>query len=496
MKYADSELIDVPNQYDNRYLLDDDFDDIELLKSLENESLKQIEEDWARGNLRYKLHAAQRKIYDTVRELPVEVRDVILFCSRRFGKSVLGILMALEDCINNPNVYVYVVGPELAQTMEIVAEKLDLICADMPKGMVVSIRGGRRYRVGQSTLVVGAYDKDNVGKAKGKEAFAIYTEEACDSDSKQFEYGMKEVYSPLLLHSKGRFVHMTTPPRELNHIFLTEYVPKSVLANTFFKYTIHDNPLIDAEMFAQAVHDSGGSVKSISFRRNYLCEVVRDGSLVVLPSFDDTLHVEEFEVPQFGNWIVFGDTGGVKDKTWFGIGWYDFATATFMILDERVFEANTATSVIVTAFAELESWLPGGYFGTRYIDMSGQLQVDFQKDHQISTCLPGKDNFDAAINQLEMAFLQNKIKIHKRCKFLLTSCAYGTFNKARTTFARNGALGHCDALAGLMYGWRMVDKITNPVPFAPVIRDTHFQATKYQDQSLGMSSIVKLYKRF
>jgi hypothetical protein len=58
-------------------------------------------------------------------------------------------------------------------------------------------------------------------------------------------------------------------------------------------------------------------------------------------------------------------------------------------------------------------------------------------------------------------FSIDKIWIHPRCEFLRKSCRGAIFNKNRTDFERLPELGHCDAIAALMYAIRMQDR-SNP----------------------------------
>jgi hypothetical protein len=440
----------------------DAYEEIEYLALLEAEDKESLALDWELGNLRYKLHSAQRKIYDVVAELDATVRDVILLCARRFGKSYLNCIWAIERCIRKPGCFVRIVGPELQQTIDIVDFHMGKIIADAPPGLIKKRGGGMTWTVGASTIKVGAFDKKNVKKNLGQEADLILSEEACVAKSEEFAYGMREILSPQLFHTKGRFIHATTLPPELDHVFITEFMPRAHTAGTLFVFTIDDNPMADEAMRKQAEEDSGGK-DTIAYKRNYLCIAEKDSRIVVLPSFSVARHVREFERAKYGNWLLMGDWGGVEDKTWLGVGYWDFELAQLFIVDERMFEPNTSTDLIAASFPVLREW------GCKeddmnWVDAAGQVRVDMESDHDIEIVPPAKDDFDAAINQLELAFRRNKIVIHSRCKHLIAACEYGRFNPRRTDFARTEALGHCDAIAGLMYGWRMADKVTNPFP--------------------------------
>lgn len=473
-------------------------EEIELLKLYEEEDLHR-DHLWRSGQLRYKLHAAQKLIYDTVAKLDVSVRDVVLYCARRFGKSYLIVVMALEDCLRNPGCFVRIIGPTLDDTMEIVEFNMEKIIRDAPPGLIKPQLGRRRWKVGNSYLVIGGFDKKNVRKNLGKEAIRIYTEEAGASKSEEFAYGIREVVSPQLFHTKGRMIHGTTPPPDLDHIFETEFVPAANKAGTLFRFTINDNPLADDEMRAQAIKDSGG-INTVAYKRNYLVQSVKDPGVVVLPSFDSRRHVKPLEIPLHCQWLLMGDWGGVRDRTWLAVGYWDFERAKLCVVAEADFDPNTSTKVIAPVLRDLETLQhppkDPKYPWPKWVDCHGQTQVDLFKDHEIVVQLPQKDDFDASINQLELAFLNDRIEISPNCPQLIATCEYGRFNSQRTDFLRSVALGHCDAVAGLMYGWRMVDKVTNPFPKKKYNREDYFEPYQIKETEESLEQVGKLFKQF
>jgi len=486
-------------------------DELELLYLYQAEEQEKLNA-WYNGDLYHKLHSAQKLIYDTIRYLPKTVRDCILYCARRFGKSYLMVVMALEDCIKNPGEVVRIIGPELEQTIEIVEFNMGKIIHDAPPGFVKKLNR-KVWRVGNAKLVVGGFDNRNVRKNLGKEAVAIYTEEAGASKSEDFHYAMREIVSPQLFHTKGRIIHGTTPPRDLDHCFELDFVPRAAAAGTLFRFTLYDNPLADEEMINQAIEDSGG-IDTDEFKRNFLCMAVKDRRILCTPSFDQAIHVCEMEIPTHSTWLILGDWGGVRDRTWLGVAFWDFNRAKMCVVAEIDYDPNTESGRVASDVrAILEPHIPetntpkkimkhhydeGMDHWPRWVDCAGQTRVDLLKDHELLVQIPHKDDFDAAINQLELAFLNNKIEIHPRCKKLIATAEYGRFNKQRTDFYRSevkGGLGHCDALAGLMYGWRMVDKTTNPFPKPMFDRETYY-VPEVEESEQSLREYGEKLKRF
>ena len=136
--------------------------------------------------------------------------------------------------------------------------------------------------------------------------------------------------------------------------------------------------------------------------------------------------------------------------------YYNFVLDELCVVDEASFPPNTATSVIVAGILEMESrW---GEVKKRYADAPGQLHVDL-REAGFEVVMPPKHDWQASINNLQVMFRLNKIKINSICKLLITTCESGQFNRQRNDFGRESAeLGHCDAIAALMYAARAFDR--------------------------------------
>lgn len=385
-------------------------------------------------------------------------------CARRFGKSYLGVLMSLEDCLKNPGVYVRIIGPEISQTINIIEPLIDKITRDAPAGLIRRKASEHRWRVGESWLVIGGFDNTNIKKHLGQESHSIYIEETGSSGSDDYVYAQREVLSPQLLHSRGKRVHLTTPPTDPNHPFVLEVMPKAKLNNSFFEYTLYDNPLLDQQQIDDAIEESGG-IDTDAFKRNYLCQIIREKRLMVIPEFNRKIHMRDFDPPAYANWITTLDFGGVKDKTVALLMYYDFLGGIDYVWDERVFDCNTSTSVIVASVKEMENSLPYPHrIGARYGDASGMTQVDSNQMHNFPFSIPQKQDLDAAVNAVRVGFSQGKLILHPRCTFLALTLESGMFNNKRTDFLRTEALGHFDAGMALVYGRRMLDRADKPYP--------------------------------
>lgn len=413
---------------------------------------------WQTGNLTYKLHSGQKRIWKALQDATAQ--EALLFISRQWGKSYLSACYALSYCLRHPNKIVRIAAPTLKQAQDIVSDNLAPICADAPSGLINPIKSAYRWQVGQSELRLGVLESAHVDSLRGGNASLVIAEEGGFVSSDDYEYALRSVIGPQLLRSGGQLIHVTTPSKEPEHFIHKEIYPRCALAGTKFEFDIYTNPQLTDEQIEKAKVLAGGE-QSSAWRREYLVHIVRDDSAVCVPEFDESKHVFTDEPPEHAVWGYFADFGGIRDKTVSLLCCWNFELARLEVHDERHHEANTETDTIVQAMRDM-----GKPYKVRqsYMDAPGQVLVDLRYKHNFEALLPHKDDFEAGINAVRLAVNQGKIMIHERCRFLIQTLRGATFNKNRTDFARTVALGHMDALAALVYANRMIDRTTNPVP--------------------------------
>lgn len=416
---------------------------------------------WRKGDLQWLLWPHQLHIYQLIQSLPPDAQTIVIECHRQMGKSFLGVLMATEDCLRWPGYSVVIVGPTIKQTIDIVHQAMRKLMEIAPPGLITRSKSESRWYVGKSEIVVGGFDVRTASRLRGKTALKIYIEEIVDSDEDQYMEAIRSDLGPMLTHSPcPRIIFLSTPPKLPDHPFLTETVPDAELHDAHFKFTLDDNSYLSQEQKDAAIKRAGGR-NSIECRRELFLEVVRDGSVVVCPSFDNARNVAEVIVPTECFLQVTTDWGGVRDLTCSFIHTYDFLANKILVFDERVFPANTETGAIIPELKHMESLYTTESARTyiRTADVPGQLLVDLGGEpYNYPVQMPYKEDWQASINLMDATLAKTEILIHPRCRFLILSCRNGTFNKQKTDFARTKALGHMDALAALMYAIRAQTK--------------------------------------
>jgi hypothetical protein len=425
---------------------------------------------WTAGILNWKMHAAQKVIDAGIAELPQSVKEAVILCSRRFGKSYYGVLHALEQALQKPGSVIRIIGPDIKQTKMIVEYNMAKITQELSScglsSLVQYIKTENRYIVGRSNIYLGGFDSQ-ADSLRGGEANLILVEESGSSNPDQYTYQMVSVLKPQLLKTRGRMIHLTTLPPVPDHPFINETIPQAKLNDAFYSYTIYDDPLATEEIIADAIKDCGGA-HTEAFRREYLNEIIRDRNIVIVPDYDERVHVKAITRPTSVNYEIYTDWGGVRDFTVSLLMGYDFLRAVDLVFDEMWWPANTPTEVINRDIKAKWSEIP---VKKHYVDCPGQLLIDLNQTHKMDVQIPDKGDLEANINTAANRFTIRKVEIDQRCKLLRQTCQSGTFNKQRTDFARTLALGHMDAFAALMYGIKNLDRTS---PYAPDTKEHDF----------------------
>lgn len=434
---------------------------------------------WRRGILVWMLWDQQIPIYDYVRGLPRNVQTIVLLLSRQFGKSHLGVVLAVEDCLRYPDRCILIVGPTYEQCRDIVVPRLERIKATAPPGLVRRLKSEKKWEIGSSELVIGGFDV-NSSSQRGKTLQNIYIEEVVDAHPDHFLTSMRSDLGPALTHSDaGRMVFLTTLPKVPDHPFILDTIPEAQLAGSYLVRTIDENVQLTEEQREACIRRAGGK-DSDDYKREYLCQIIRDRSIVIVPDFDKAQDVEaDMVIPPWVHWEIVFDGGGVRDKTVALLMGYDFLRGLDLVVDELAWPHNTATGHIIAGMRarwgahllpeDEATWVrpPTAPDSIERVwgDVHGQTRVDMIAA-KFEVLPPPKTDWEAALNNLANRFRERKVKIHPRCRLLIQTCQSGTLNKHRTDFERTAALGHMDAAAALMYGVRVLDR-TNPYPVSP-----------------------------
>lgn len=424
---------------------------------------------WRRGDLEFLLWEQQVVIWAAMNNIPPGVTEFVILCARQFGKSTMGVLRALSRAIKHRDCCILIMGPDTRQTKDIVGPKMRFLTQTAPKGLIKQMKSENRYHIyhdlnpqasDYTEIIIGGMNENSTSQ-RGKTVQEIFVEEIVDTPEDNFIESMASDLGPALTHSKGGLItFLTTLPKVPDHPFITETIPKAQRNNAFAKFTIYDNIALTKQQFDDCV-DRAGGLNSNDFKREFMCEVVRDRNIVVLPDWDENLHTGDVVLPDYLHMHTTIDWGGVRDKTCAVLHYYDYLADIDVFWDERVFDAHTPTNLIIQTCKEMEreflAMRESHKMHNRYIDAPAQMvYVDLiQPPYEYYASIPTKPDFKSSVNSLNSRFKQGKAVINSRCKFLILSARSGIFTKNKEDFERTDALGHMDGIAAMMYALRM-----------------------------------------
>lgn len=414
-----------------------------------------IHQLWRLGNLEWKLHSSQLEVYNSLRCLPPSVRQVVVLISRRFGKSYMGVLMAVQDALSTPNCRIAIIAPSKEHARNIVVPLMKQILEDAPEGIIKHQKSELRWQCANGSEIILAAYETAVEACRGLAFKNIYLEESGLAGVDDYNYIIKSVLMPTLAHSRGKIIHLTTPSKIVDHPLHTETIPKCHSSNSLFVKTIYDNPLLSDEVKEELIEELGGR-DSPDTRRELFCEIVRDISFVAVPSFEVKKNVVATPIEQHIDrpWLMSIDFGGVRDKH--AVALLTVEDSKVIVVDNALLEAGTPTSSLIKEFRDMLAKHGVNEMACHiYADAPGQLLTDLLQEYNFNAQLPNKSDWTSSLRLLDSAFRSGSLLIQPECELTIKSLVSGQLNKQRNDFARSKDLGHCDLIAALMYANRM-----------------------------------------
>ncbi len=442
---------------------------------------------WSRGDLSWQLDELQLSMFNTICSNYLSSKKICILSSRQIGKSYFSLIFAIHFLLKNPGKIARVIAPTRYACEEIVQDNLAKILLTAPEGFIKKSAAHNCYDIyNRSSLRLGAGERQYADKNRGGNASLIIYEECGFLSADELSYLMRSVINAQLLRSKGHEIFVSSPSTDPEHILHTEILPEAEAAGTAFCYNVFESPSISDESIAEAIKRSGCKIGSNSqsdliyfvdrvreidhknqvefeklaeseghfisedFYREYMAYIVRAASLVCIPRFVEKHIVMEY-MPPLLPWQITIDWGGVRDLTVALLHLYDTQSDLDIVYDEKMWDANTPTSRIVQ---DLRDWEDDYHIQHRRADVPGQTRVDLMNEHNYEVSSPEKSDWLAGVTGMASRIAQEKVRIHPRCAFLIRSIKGGIFNKQKTDFERTRELGHCDALAALMYALR------------------------------------------
>lgn len=432
---------------------------------------------WRKGDLRFKFHATQRRIYDALSAS--KERQFFLLCSRRLGKTFMLLTMAFQECLQKPGARVLFLAPQARDAAEIATDTAAQILKDAP----AEIRQGVDYKAqtkefhfpNGSILRLKGVNAEQADNLRGGATDLVILDEAGQMDN--LDYLLKSVVLPMTLTTGGRIYLATTPPVTPDHESKLIY-DRLFALNATVKFTILDAPHVPnaakAEMLTELGEDpahvpailAGTEMpKTTAALRELFAEFVTDASMKVVPEFDAEAKKEIVRFhprPAYFDAYVAVDPG-FNDRTGLVFAHYDFTSGKIVIEGERLLH-KASTNDIANAIMEMEYKLWGDQRPLlRVSDVDPRLIADLAERHGLIFAQAQKQDSLGAINLVRTMVRNREIGIQPDCVQTIHQLENTIWNKKASDFERTTE-GHGDLLAAVKYLCRSVLRHHDPRP--------------------------------
>ena len=292
-----------------------------------------LAELWRRGQLQWLLDKNQKELYKLFHESEHNIQTWLLV--RRSGKTRTLCVLAIEMCLRNPKSIVKFVSPTRLQVQTNVRPLIRELLETCPKELRPEFKTQDfiYYFPNGSELQLAGSERKNIDNLRGGSSHIAIIDEA--QDVSELHYAVQSVLLPTTLTTNGKLLLSGTPPKNPDHEFI-DYIESAQAKDILIVKTVYDNPRLTEEDIERIIREYPERERSIQFRREYLCELIKDETTAVIPEFTDELKkviIKEWPRPPYFDAYVSMDLGAV-DLTAVLFGYYDFRAAKLIIEDE------------------------------------------------------------------------------------------------------------------------------------------------------------------
>ena len=439
-----------------------------------------LDATWRAGELAFLLTPSQQDSHRKIRrwEKTGKGRIYALDISRRWGKSVLCAVVALEDAIKVPRMRIVYCAPTFEQCKKIVLPLfafLTLSCPPALRPVWMKSEGYYEFPNGSKIEIVGLDVRPDGARGTGVDK--VILDESGFYDN--LEYLIVSVIQPQMLgRPHARIIAASTPPVTPAHYWSMTVVPDAMALDAHDRKTLDDADQYSLEEIEEFYKQMPGGRNGVAARREYGAEHLPDATLAIVPEFSEHAeHIVKEVVPPLWRDCYVSLDPGYHDLSaaLFGYWWW---TEQTLVVEDEIAAPRLNSRQIAEAIKAKEASLwrgvrrrglewdtkPQPYL--RISDNDPRLLADMLADHSLQFIATQKDNLIQQVDQVRVAVQNHKILIHPRCKKLIAHLRNGVWKKAAagTQFAREEGFGHFDTIAALVYLWRNVHKRRNPMP--------------------------------
>lgn len=450
-----------------------------MTKSLKHiSSLEAKHELWRRGLLSWKLDPHQKELYELFHESDHKIQTWLL--SRRFGKTFSLCVLALEACLKTPNTIVKFLSPTKLQVNNNIRPLIREITEDCPEELKPEFKSHDfiYYFQNGSELQLAGSESGHAEKLRGGSSYIAIVDEAqlvTDLDNI-----VKSILLPTTLTTRGKILLAGTPPKSTDHDFIN-FIEEAEVRGSLIRKDVYENKRLTKEDLETTLNEYPLREQSEEFRREYLCQIIKDPTISVIPEFTPELEKEiikaDWPKPPFFDSYVSMDLGYV-DLTALLFGYYDFRSGKLIIEDEILADFTKSDMNIRELTTQIKAkeeklWINvmtsevrEPYLRVSDINPIAVKEINIYSHGKINFINAKKDDKESAINNTRMLLGSKKIIIHPRCVNLIRHLQNVKWASAKNhnTFGRSPDNGHYDFVDALIYMVRSVSYSKNPYP--------------------------------
>jgi hypothetical protein len=435
---------------------------------------KAIEASWQIGRLYVHLNPSQRKIYDAYKLSNVRTSKFVANCSRKIGKSVLGMFLGAETCITKKNALVAFIAPTIDDVQEYVKQLYDIVFATCPDNLKPKLLKTRMVFPNGSKMLFRGVGKGVGSSYNNLRSFAF---DLIILDEAGFSANLDEIVDGALLSTliprNGNMLLLSTRPVTPDHVF-NEYVEQAKIEGAYVMLTIRDSHY-SLELQEKFIRDLGG-ITSAKVRREFFCESVIDTDFQLCPEWKDE-YIQE--IPKTDNFKFWAKHLSL-DQGWTDNSVCEFASVEWVknksilvIRDEISMKSpEQTTDLLAQRIIEKEKEVfENAEIKKRTADNNTpSLLQDFNLRHHLYfSPVESKTYLDVMVSDVRELVKDERVIVSPKCVQLIGCLKNGVWTKTKSgtrgkEFSRSKTFGHYDGFAALMYLIRSVDMLKNPLP--------------------------------
>lgn len=436
---------------------------------------KAIEASWLEGRLFIHLNPSQRKIYTGFKLSAPKNSKFVVNCSRKIGKSVLGLFLGAEVCIQTKGALVAFIAPTIDDVQEYVRQLYDVCFATCPVELRPKLKKTQIVFPNGSKILFRGVGKGVGTSYNNLRSFAF---DLIILDEAGFSANLDEIVDGALVATliprNGNMLLLSTPPVTPDHAFKS-YCDQAEIDGAYMKLTIRDSHY-SLERQEKFIKDLGG-ITSHKVRREFFCEFVIDTDFQLCPEWKPEY---ERDIPvddSFRFWFKYDflDQGWTDNSVClFAYVWWDKAKRANIHFEDEVCmkSPEQTTDVLAERIMEREKKVFANHEIKRRIadNNTPSLLQDFNLRHHLYFYpVESKTYLDVMVSDVREIVKEGRVSASPKCAQLIGCMRNGVWTKTKggargKEFSRSKTFGHYDGFAAAMYGIRSADFTVNPLP--------------------------------